>query len=183
LIFGDLRILSLSEEEFKKDHDDVYSYFSEGNTVPYILDNINSIDIFKNKKLSFLDYACGIGNMIPILRNKGYNIHGYDKFVENENVLNNINNMKFDVIYANNFIEHVTNPIKDIENILLHLNNDGYLIFMSDCIDDYIIEYTHYHLYFYTGNSFNILCKKLNLNIIESKVVGPCKIKVLKKIL
>lgn len=183
LIFGDLRILSLSEEEFKNDHDDVYSYFKEGNTVPYILDNLNSLDIFKNKNLKYLDYACGIGKMIPILRNKGYNIDGYDKYVKNINVLNNIDNMKFDVIYANNFIEHITNPIKDIENILLHLTDNGFLIFMSDCIDEYIIEYTHYHLYFYTGNSFNILCKKLNLNIIESKMIGPCKIKVLKKIL
>ena len=121
--------------------------------------------------------------MIPILRNDGYDIDGYDKYVENKHVLNNIGTNKYDVIYANNFIEHITNPIRDIEKILLHLNDDGYLIFMSDCIDEYIIEYTHYHLYFYTGDSFNILCKKLNLDIIESKIVGPCKIKVLKKIL
>ena len=183
LIFGDLRILHLSEEEFKNDHDDVYSYFSEGDTVPYILNNIDSINIFKNKNLKYLDYACGIGKMIPILQNKGYNIYGYDKYVKNTNVLNNIDNMKFDVIYANNFIEHVTKPIEDIKHLLLHLNDDGFLIFMSDCIDEYIIEHTHYHLYFYTGESFNILCKKLNLNIIDNKTVGPCKIKVLQKIL
>ena len=179
LIFGDLRFLNLSEEEINNDHSDLYSYYTEGNTVPFILNNLNSIDIFKNKSLSYLDYACGIGNMIPILKNKGYNICGYDKHVNSKYVLNNIDNMKFDVIYANNFIEHVINPVDDINKILLHLNDNGYLILMSDCFDEYMFEYTHYHVYFYTGNSFNILCDRLNLNIIDSKTVGPCKIKVL----
>jgi SAM-dependent methyltransferase len=182
LIFGDLRFLSLSEKEINDDHSDLYSYYKEGDTVPFILNNLNSLDIFKNKNLSYLDFACGIGSMIPILKNQGYNINGYDKHVKNENVLNNIDNMKFDVIYTNNFIEHVINPITDIQNILIHLNDNGYLIIMSDCFDEYKIEFTHYHLYFYTGNSFNILCDKLNLDIIESKTVGPCKIKILKKL-
>lgn len=181
LIFGDLRFLSLSEEEINNDYEDVYSYFVEANCVPGILYNLNSLDIFKNKNLSYLDYACGIGSMIPVLKNLGYNIYGYDKHVKSQNVLNNIDNMKFDVIYANNFIEHVINPIADIQNILLHLNDNGYIIMMSDCFDEYKIEFTHYHLYFYTGDSLNILCDKLNLDIIESKTVGPCKIKVLKK--
>lgn len=181
LIFGDLRFLNLSEKEINDDHEDLYSYYSEGNTVPYILDNLNSLDIFKNKQLSYLDYACGLGKMITILKKQGYNIYGYDKHVKNNNVLNDIDNKKFDVIYTNNFIEHVINPIEDIKKILLHLNDNGYIIIMSDCFDEYKIEITHYHLYFYTGNSFNILCDKLNLDIIDSKTVGPCKVKVLKK--
>jgi hypothetical protein len=181
LIFGDLRFLSLSEQDIKDDHDDVYSYYAEGNTVPYIINNIKSLDIFENKNLSYLDYACGIGKMIPILKQRGYNIHGYDKYVKNDNVLNVIDDMKFDVIYANNFIEHVINPIEDMKQILIHLNDNGYLILMSDCLDEYMLEFTHYHVYFYTGNSFHVLCDKLNLDIIESKAVGPCKIKVLKK--
>ena len=181
LIFGDLRFLLLSEKEINDDHEDLYSYYSEGNTVPFILNNLNSLYIFKNKNLSYLDYACGIGSMIPVLENKGYNISGYDKHVKTKNVLNNIDGMKFDVIYTNNFIEHVINPIEDIKKILVHLNDNGYLIIMSDCFDEYKIEYTHYHVYFYTGDSFNILCNKLNLNVIESTTVGPCKIKVLQK--
>jgi hypothetical protein len=52
---------------------------------------------------------------------------------------------------------------------------------MSDCIDEYMVEFTHFHTYYYTGDSFNILCDKLNLDIVVSKTVGPCKIKVLKK--
>lgn len=181
LIFGDLRFLNLSEEEINNDHEDVYTYFTEGNTVPTILHNLNSLELFKNKDLSYLDYACGTGKMIPILKNQGYNIYGYDKYVKEINVLNNIDDMKFDVIYSNNFIEHLINPLEDIQKILNHLNNDGYLIFISDCIDEYMVEFTHFHTYYYTGNSFNILCNKLNLEIIESKTDGSGKMKVLRK--
>lgn len=181
LIFGDLRFLSLSEKEIQDDHADLYSYYQEGYTVPFIMNNLNSLNLFENKSLSYLDYACGIGHMIPILKRLGYDIHGYDKYVTNDNVLNNIDHMKFDVIYINNFIEHVIHPIDDLKKILVHLNDNGYFIIMSDCLDEYKIEYTHYHVYFYTGNSFNVLCNKLHLDIIESKTIGPCKIKVLKK--
>jgi hypothetical protein len=114
------------------------------------------------------------------VKKQGYNIYGYDKYVKETNVLNNIDNMKFDVIYSNNFIEHLINPLEDIKKMLNNLNSNGYLIFISDCIDEYMVEFTHYHTYYYTGNSFTILCDKLNLDIIESKTVGSFKIKVLK---
>jgi len=181
LIFGDLRFLNLSDEEISNDYEDVYTYFTEGDNRADQLNSLNSINIFQDKRLSYLDYACGIGKMIPILKNKGYNIYGYDKYVKQTNVLNNIDNMKFDVIYCNNFIEHLIHPLEDIKKILNHLNDNGYLIFISDCIDEYMVEFTHFHTYYYTGNSFIILCDKLNLEIIESKTVGPCKIKVLRK--
>lgn len=182
LIFGDLRILNMSELEIKNDYDDVYSYFKEANTAPDIVNNINNINIFYDKSLSYLDYACGVGNMIPILKSNGYNIIGYDKYIKNINVVNNIDNLYFDVIYSNNFIEHLINPINDIKEILNHLKIGGYLIFMSDCIDEYKNENTHFHTFYYTGKSFKILCDKLGLEIIESKNVGSYKIKILKKI-
>jgi SAM-dependent methyltransferase len=181
LIFGDLRFLNLSEDEIEKDHSDTYSYFQEGDTTNSIINSLESIEIFKNKELSYLDYACGIGMMIPIFEKKGYNIYGYDKYVKNINVLENIDNLKFDVIYSNNFIEHLINPIDDIKKMVEHLNDNGYLILISDCIDEYKVEFTHFHTYYYVGRSFNILCEKLNLNIVESKTIGPCRVKVLQK--
>ena len=181
LIFGDLRFLQLSEEEINNDYQDTYSYFNEGDNIKIQLDCLDSIHIFQDKSLSYLDYACGVGNMIGVLKSKDYDIYGYDKYVKNQNVLNNVDNMKFDVIYSNNFIEHLIHPLEDIKKMLTVLNDNGHLIFISDCIDEYIVECTHFHTYYYTGDSFNILCDKLKLDIIESKTVGSCKVKVLKK--
>lgn len=181
LIFGDLRFINLSLEEINNDYCDTYSYFQEGENTLYILNSLCSLELFKNREYSYLDYACGIGKMIPILRNAGYNINGYDAYVKNSNVLENIDNMIFDVIYANNFIEHLVNPLEDIKKILKHLSKDGYLIFISDCIDEYIVENTHFHTYYYLGRSLILLFDTLNLEIIEKKSIDPCKIIVLRR--
>jgi SAM-dependent methyltransferase len=117
--------------------------------------------------------------MIPILKNMGYNITGFDKYMKHENVINNLENLKFDIIYCNNLIEHLLNPIEDIKEILKNLKKNGYLIFMSDCLDEYTIEYTHFHTFYYTGNSLNLLIEKLNLTKIQLKSVGPCRVLVL----
>ena len=45
LIFGDLRVLNLSEEERYMDHEDTYSYFSEGDNIENILNCMSSINI------------------------------------------------------------------------------------------------------------------------------------------
>jgi SAM-dependent methyltransferase len=182
LLFGDLRFLYLTEEQIQNDHDDTYSYFTEGDNSISKLDCLNSINIFKDKTKSVLDYACGIGKLIPILKNDGYNITGYDKYVKHENVLNNIDDIKFDVIFSINFIEHLINPLEDIKKILVHLNNDGYLIFISDCVDEYLVEFTHFHVFYYLGKSFQLLCDKLNLKIIGSNKIGDFNIKVLQKL-
>lgn len=181
LIFGDLRFLNLSPKEILNDHSDVYSYFIEGNNINIQLNAINSIEYFKDKNLKYLDYACGTGLFTNFLKNQGYNIIGYDKYVKGNNVLNDINNLKFDIIYLNNFIEHLINPFEQIKDILNHLNDSGYLIFVSDCIDEYKVEYTHFHTYYFVGKSLELLLNKLNLIIIEFKNVDPCKILILKK--
>lgn len=182
LIFGDLRFLNFSKEEVAEDYCDTYSYFKEGDTHNHQLKSLTSIELFKNKKYSYLDYACGIGRILPTLRQQGYNIFGYDKYVISENVLQNIDSIKFDVIFSNNYIEHLINPINDIKNMLNHLNDNGYLIFTSDCIDEYKIEFTHFHTFYYLGKSLTVLADKLNLNILELKSVGECRVLVLQKI-
>lgn len=182
VIFGDLRFLNFNKLEINDDYCDTYSYFKEGETYGTQLECLNSIDLFKNKIYSYLDYASGIGKIIPILMKESYNIYGYDKYVISKNVLNNIDNMKFDVIFSNNFIEHLINPIDDIKNMLNHLNDNGYLIFTSDCIDEYKVEFTHFHTFYFLGRSLNVLAKKLNLNILELKSVGQNRVLVLQRI-
>ena len=172
VIFGDMRFLLLDKSIIEDDYTDLYSYYSEGNTTKYILEVLESLEIYGDKSKSYLDYACGKWNTaVDNLKIKGYNSTGYDKYVgDGKIILNDITDLKFDVIFSCNFIEHLINPIEDIIDILEHINNDGYLIFITSCFE-YCIDFTHYHTFFFVGRSLEFLCKRLNLRIVESKKI------------
>jgi hypothetical protein len=181
LVFGDLKFLNLSPEELKYDYEDLYSYYNE-NFTPFILNTIKSIKLFENKNFSYLEYECKNENTIKTLKNNGYNIYGFNKYIiNNQNILNIIKNMKFDVIYVFNFVEHLINPIIELQHMLSYLNPAGFLIIMSDTLDKYKYEKSHYKTYYYLENSFNILCNKLNLKIISSQIINEIKVKILQK--
>lgn len=170
VIFGDLRFLNLSKDEIEKDYQDVYSYLKEGDTTSYILTAFDKIDILKNKNLKYLDYACGEwNNAIEKLSQDGYNIKGYDKYVTGKKyILNNLDKTtKFDVIYNNNYAEHLINPLEDISSMLSFLEPNGYLIFITPCFD-YCVEYTHYHTFYFSDKSLQIIADKLNVSFIKS---------------
>lgn len=175
-IFGDLRFLNLSRDEIQKDYEDVYSYFNEGDTTNDILYILNNIEFCKDKTKKYLDFACGKwNNVIGNMRNSGYDIIGYDKYVTNgdQYIFNSIDGMKFDIIYNSNYIEHLINPISDISEILSYLNKDGYLIFITQCFE-YCIENTHYHTFFFNDKSLKIISDKLNITpVYSNKFIYP----------
>lgn len=178
VIFGDLRFLNLSEKEINDDYTDLYSYYKESDTTKYILEVFDRLNLFipENKNKKILDFACGDwNNIIPMIRKKGFiNIYGYDKYVNKnsecmlseEELLNN----KFDIIYSNNYIEHLIDPLSNIKYLLNLLENDGYLIFITSCFE-YCYEFTHFHTFFFIGRSINKLCEKLGIKMIYSKKI------------
>jgi hypothetical protein len=173
VIFGDMRFLLLDQSEIDNDYSDLYSFYNEGDTTEYIIKTLSSIDIFNDKSKSYLDYACGNwNNIVPYLRENGYNIYGYDKYVNSDNYfLNDITGLKFDVIYNNNFIEHLINPIDFISTMVNHLNDYGYIIFISPCFE-YSYDFTHYHTFFFNDKSLEYISKKINIKLIDSKRIN-----------
>ena len=169
VIFGDLRFLNLPLDEINNDYEDLYSYYKEGDTTQYILEVLENIPSIKDKRLKYLDYACGKWNsVIPILKSQGYDIIGYDKYVSNDSyITDNIQNQKFDVIYNCNYIEHLINPIEDIRAISSHLNKNGYIVFITQCFE-YTIEFTHYHTFFFTDKSLKIIADICDMTLIYS---------------
>lgn len=176
IIFGDLRFLNLPEKEINDDYIDLYSYYKEADTTVYILDVLDRLNLFisNNKDKKILDFACGKWNRtIPIIREKGFkNIYGYDKYVNDmneeymlseEQLLNN----KFDIIYSNNFIEHLIDPLNDIKYLLNLLEKNGCLIFITSCFE-YCYEFTHFHTFFFIGRSIDKLCEKLEMKMVYS---------------
>jgi SAM-dependent methyltransferase len=175
VIFGDLRFLKLSKEQINDDYTDLYSYYKEADTTKYILEVFDRLNLFipdnKNKKI--LDFACGNWNsIIPIIKSKGFNyVYGYDKYVNSDLSYmideKQLLNDKFDIIYSNNFIEHLIDPINDIKYLLNCLQKNGCLIFITSCFE-YCYEFTHFHTFFFIGRSIDKLCKKLNIKMVYS---------------
>ena len=172
VIFGDLRFLEMSKSEISEDYKDLYSYYKEGNTSSYILHVINKINLGKDK--IYLDYACGNNSdTLNLLNTNNYNTYGYDAYVDNNHpkFINNMNdNNKFDIIYSNNYIEHVINPYEDLNKLLNLLNINGKLVLITSCWE-YCYEITHYHTFFFLGRSIKYLCDKLNIKEIYSEKI------------
>jgi hypothetical protein len=182
-IFGDLRFLQLPHEEISRDYEDVYSYYNEGDATDLILQVFADIPFFYNKSFSYLDYACGKWNrLVSILKNQGYNIDGYDKYVNNNSYIINtlISDKKYDIIYNNNYIEHLIDPIQEIKNITNLLNDNGILVCITECFK-YCIEFTHYHTFFFNDKSLLVICDKLDLELIYSKDYSFTMVRAFKK--
>ncbi len=171
VIFGDLRFLNLPQEEINCDYEDLYSYYDEGNTTPYILEVLQDQPFFGDKTKTYIDYACGRWNkVIQNLRNEGYTAIGYDKYVtDNSNaIINTLPSEKCDILINSNYIEHFIHPLEDIQEMLQFVKPGGYILFMTECFE-YKIEFTHYHTFFFGKKALEFIAKECNLEFISSK--------------
>jgi hypothetical protein len=172
LIFGDLRFLNLSLEEIGNDYADLYSYYSEGDVSDFWISCFDTLSYFNDKSKKYLDFACGKwSKLITKMRDKQYNLIGYDKYVISDNyyIKSKINdNDKFDVIYTTNYVEHLIDPYSNFKELRDLLNNNGVLIMLSSSFNYCNID-THYHTLFFSDKSLDILCKNLNMEIIETQ--------------
>ena len=142
----------LKRKNFDKDH---------------LENNIQEFDlidrIFKDKKISILEYGAGLGGWISALKVSGYkNIDAVEISQKRRNFLKklkikatpNLSNLKkkYDLIYSDQTFEHLIYPEKEIKRLIKHLKIGGYLIFKIP-----------------PGNNFK---KKLKKNYIAQKDEG-----------
>jgi hypothetical protein len=169
VIFGDLRFLNMPLSEIAADYKDLYSFYKEGNTTPYITRVIETINLGKDKK--YLDYACGKNtNTLDTLNSLGYNVYGYDLYVNNPHpkfIKIADETTTFDIVYSSNYIEHVINPQADLLKLLMLINKTGKLVLMSPCWE-YSYAFTHYHTFFFIDKSLQYLCNMLGIKEIYS---------------
>lgn len=176
VIFGDLRVLSLSQDELIQDYIDTYSYFKEGTYDDWFLNLfINILKFPKNQKI--LDYGAGNTlNYHSLLKIQGFNIDAYDKFINPIILKKN----DYDIVFSHNVIEHLINPIDDINDMLSYLKDNGILIISSPCWN-YCYEFTHFHTFFFVNKSVNVLISKLNLVLLDNIETNDTIIKIFKR--
>jgi FkbM family methyltransferase len=118
--------------------------------------------------------AGGWSQTIPLLRGLGFEVWGYDPYIdhslssENDFFINRdeIFLRRFDGIFSNNVIEHAPDPVGFLVDTRNLLRPGGSLAHASPCWE-YSFEYTRFHLYFFPGRCREILFNKAGLALAK----------------
>ena len=126
----------------------------------------------KNIK-TVLDFGCGEGEVLPILLERGdISCDKYDLFYFPQKVYEN---KKYDLIVSTEVIEHLSSPLEIIKELLLSLNKDGYLLFMT-CFhpsnDEKFLKWFYIkdvtHIGFFSIKTFEYLANEFGLKIVKN---------------
>lgn len=89
-----------------------------------------------------LDYGCGASSVVVhLLKNKGYDILGYDPFFHPQD---NLLKKQFDYITCTEVIEHFKNPQLDFRNMANLVKSGGKLLVKTSLTDD-VADFANWH--------------------------------------
>ena len=142
-----------------------------------------------------LDFAGGYGNFVRLMRDIGYDFYRQDTYCENIFAkhfdITDINETKFDIVTGFEVLEHLQNPLTEIEAIFKYSEN---AVFSTDLIPKtnkeienwvYIAQETGQHISFYSTKAMQIIadkfnknyyCKDNNLHIFTPKIFNKSQI-------
>lgn len=182
-IFGPTKFADQSKQEFDDDYIVHYAGFSEGDSThkeKFAFEKLNP-----TKDGIYLNYGCGKwSHTIEELRAQGYQVYGYEPYVadiDNPYIItdkNELLKMRFDGIFSNDLLEHLPDPIGELQFMKLLLRTAESK--MSHCTGCFLYkyEYTRFHMFFFTGNSVHVLAEKAGLSILEQdnepELGDPC---------
>jgi SAM-dependent methyltransferase len=185
VIFGAKKMLDLSEAELSHEYTLHYSVYEEGDSTAQEIRSFESLN--PNKQGIYLNYGSGAwSKSVPLLRQAGWNVLGYEPHTAVNNVDWCISNpqqlaqFKFDGIFTNNVLEHFRHPANAIQVIATHLKPNGLLALTTPCYE-YLYEYTRFHLYFFLGRSREVLIQQTGLNLVQFQQDGEFMNMVLAK--
>lgn len=94
--------------------------------------------IIKEKDKKILDYGCGTGLLVSLLKKDGYNIVGFDPYIKDKSTerglfkkIDDLPLKKFDYLVVVETIEHLKEPQRDIKEILSLVEENGFFIFTT----------------------------------------------------
>lgn len=166
LIFGPFKMLNLSEEEFIHDWQDLLHHCGSQDNMAMNEDLF--MKLAPNKEKKYLLYGCYGEAAVKVLRNRGYDVYGFNPYGEATPFLFNkreaLKGNLFDSIFSNNFIDKTRDPVGDFTRMRDVLTEGGKMIHASPCFD-YVAAESRYNIYFYIGNSMHFLCDRVGLKL------------------
>ncbi len=117
-----------------------------------------------------LDFGSGPGPTLSLMLEEcGHKVDLYDKFyAQNDAVFQN----RYDFITATEVVEHLPNPLKDLEALVKILQKGGILAIMTEIVSPQL-DFTNWyykndpsHVCFYSEKTFIYLANLLGLEIV-----------------
>ncbi|RQH49055.1 methyltransferase domain-containing protein [Okeania hirsuta] len=135
----------------------------------------NLILNFFNANDKFLDYGCGYGLFVRMMRDLGLDFYGYDKYCQNifyqgwEGEINR--EQKYEIVTAFEVFEHFINPLAEIEKILQQTRN---ILFSTKLLPPdnprpndwwyYALEEGQ-HISIFNKKALSVIAQKFKLNL------------------
>tara|TARA_B100000963_G_scaffold293822_1_gene264338 strand:+ start:10825 stop:11757 length:933 start_codon:yes stop_codon:yes gene_type:complete len=144
------------------------------------------------KKGKLLDFGCGTGWFLEGAKHyfQSYGVEYsdtirnwlQDKFnIKTFKTLEDIKEEKFDIITAFDVIEHVPDPLGLLKKLKRKLKKNGIILIYTPNFNSLGFSYLGVnnnllcppnHLFYFNKHSFNYLCEKINLKIVETQYRG-----------
>ncbi|WP_395059847.1 class I SAM-dependent methyltransferase [Flavobacterium sp.] len=132
------------------------------------------IDCCFGEAKRMLDFAGGYGIFVRLMRDKGFDFFRQDIYCENLFAkhfdISDINDTHFDLVTGFEILEHLQNPLKEIEEIFKYSEN---AIFSTELIPEsndeienwwYISQETGQHIAFYSPKAMQLIAEKFGKN-------------------
>ena len=140
---------------------EMFERFIDKYIVPY-LSNIETA----------LDFGSGPGPVLyRLLEERGLEVDIYDLYYSPKKVYED---RSYDLITSTEVFEHLSQPMKILEELVNHLNSNSYLILMTKFPPKDDKEFLNWwyrrdptHISFFTPKSFEIMAKKVNLEVLK----------------
>lgn len=163
----------VDNEREKKNYDKHNNDFNSLGYVAMFEDLIEEFIAGGDKDIkTALDFGCGRGAVLSILLEKNSTLcDNYDKFYFPHKIYKD---KKYDLIVSTEVIEHLENPLEVLKELLLHVEDGGYLLLMTifhPSNDDkffkwwYIRDVTH--IGFFNLKTFEYIADMLNLKVVK----------------
>ena len=172
VIFGPEKFLSLPPDKVSQEYRELYFFYSEGDSYETQLEAFNKMN--PKSHGVYLDYGCGKNaDNIAKMRAAGYNVYGFEPYAKTQTSdfiitdKSDLIKLKFDGIYTSNVIEHLFDPLQEMQFIASLLKDDGTIAHCTPCYE-YSYEFTRFHVFFYTGKSVQTICDLLSLDYLDT---------------
>lgn len=171
VVFGPQKMFALDAEMLDLDYRNLYRIYSEGNSTASVIRTFHLLNPVKGG--TYLDFGCGgeWSEAIERLRADGWDVYGFEPSAGRSSACvysdwAEIEGRQFNGILTHNVLEHLFDPIGTTGKLGRLLVPGGRLVHATPCFD-YRYDFTHYHVFFFTGRSPEVMASRAGMKIID----------------